>query len=63
MGFDLTTFFADCTTSHYCDEYFFENRYDGLAMVNDVTFTFAAKTTLPVEDTSAFFNFCIEEDA
>jgi hypothetical protein len=34
MGFDLTDFFTDCATSDYCDDYFYEYRYDGLAMVH-----------------------------
>ena len=59
-GFDLSDFFTDCATSDYCDDYFFEYRYDGLAMVSCNTFTFAASST--TSDTFAKFAFCIEED-
>jgi hypothetical protein len=37
MGFDLTDFFADCETSDFCDDYFYEYRYDGLAMVHYIS--------------------------
>lgn len=40
MGFDLTDFNADCYISVYCDTYFYENRYDGLAFVHYIGTTF-----------------------
>ena len=61
-GFDLTDFISDCTTSNYCDNYFFEYRYDGLAMVNFLSFTFTAASTTPTGDYYAYFALCIEED-
>ena len=61
-GFDLTDFISDCTTSNYCDNYFFEYRYDGLAMVNFLSFTFTAASTTPTADSYASFALCIEED-
>ena len=61
-GFDLTDFIADCKTSNYCDNYFFEYRYDGLAMVNFLSFTFAAAATTQTANYSALFALCIEED-
>ena len=40
MGFDLTQFITDCTTSNYCDHELYNDRYDGLAIVNYFSFTF-----------------------
>ena len=40
MSFDLTQFITDCTTSKFCDQDFYNNRYDGLAIVNYFSFTF-----------------------
>jgi hypothetical protein len=37
MGFDLTDFNSNCYTSDYCDNYFYEYRYDGLAMVHYIS--------------------------
>jgi len=33
IGLDLTSFIADCTVSIYCQNDFYESRYDGFAMV------------------------------
>ena len=63
-GFDLTDFITDCTTSDYCDNYFFEYRYDGLAMVNFLSFTFDNNAT-PKTDKYNYYStlvLCIEED-
>ena len=62
LGFDLTDFIADCATSDYCDDVLIEYRYDGLAMVNFVTFGFDYNSTLPTADSSSKLVFCIEED-
>jgi hypothetical protein len=62
LGFDLTDFFTDCATSDYCDDYFYENRYDGLAMVHYASLTFEAPASGQAEISSALA-LCIEEDA
>lgn len=61
MEFDLTNFMADCTDDIFCDETFYDSRYDGLAMVNYIGSTF---TKISSTDTdSVVFAFCIEEDS
>ena len=32
QGFDLTDFITNCTKSVYCDNKFYDYRYDGLAV-------------------------------
>ena len=49
-GFDLTDFFADCETSDFCDDYFYEYRYDGLAFVHYASLTFEAVSGGPSDD-------------
>jgi hypothetical protein len=58
IGLDLTSFIADCTVSIYCQNDFYESRYDGFAIVLEV-YLEQTKVTNP-SDMQTALTFCME---